>query len=131
MDHRPQWRPAYDAKGQDVFGMRVHHRHYIRPRFENCAMNEPFEIEVAFFFPHRLAVEGELDDIFVSDQFRSPRTRQKKTVRSLPMPNANMAVRVHHFLVSKDAVGDDEIVQQIVQVSHYNSLASASTAPTG
>ena len=124
MDHRPQGRRAYDPKRQDVFGMRVHHRHHVGPRFENSAMNEALEIEVAFFFSHRLAVERELDDVVMSDQFRSQRTGEKKTVRSLRMTNADMAISVDHFLMSEDAVGDDEIVKKIVEVRHYNSPPS-------
>src|SRR5690348_9279483 len=110
--------------------MRVHHRHHIGPSFEDTSMDEAFEVEGSPFFLHRPAVQGEFDDVFWSYQFRGQRTGQKKPVRSLRMTNADMTISIDDLLMSKDAVGDDEIVQQMVQMNHHlPPEAAAGSAP--
>ena len=73
-----------DTEGQSVLGMRVHHRHDIRPRLEDRRMYEALEIEACVFVTHRLPVEAELDDIFGGDQFWSERARDQKCRRDRP-----------------------------------------------
>ena len=53
------------------------------------------------------------------NQLWSQRACQKETVRLFRMTHADVPVGVDDVLVGEDAVSDDEIVQQSVQISHY------------
>jgi hypothetical protein len=43
------------------------------------------------------------------------------------MTNTDMTVGVDYLLMSEDAVGDNEIVQQSVQMGHHSSPASVAS----
>ena len=78
------WVALRDAERQDVLGMRMHHRHDVRPRFEDAGMDEALEIERALLVAHRLAVEVELDDVVALDQLGRERARDEEMLRDCP-----------------------------------------------
>jgi hypothetical protein len=39
-------------------------------------------------------------------------------LRIVGMAHADMAVRVHHFLSRQDAIGDDEVLNDGVEIAH-------------
>ena len=90
----------------------------VGPRFVDGGMNEPLEIERALLVAHRLAVQPELDDIVAFDQFGRHRAREEEMFRVVGIADADMAVGVHHLLAREDAVGDDEILDDGVEVAH-------------
>ena len=84
-------------------------------------MDKPFEIERTLFLLHRLAIKRELDNIVAGNQLWSQRACQKETVRFFRMTYADVPVGIDNVLVGEDAVSDNEIVQQSVQMSHHSS----------
>ncbi len=69
MDDRSQRRAIGNPERQNIFGVRVYDRHDVRTRFENAAMNESLEIQVAGLIVNRVTIEIEFDNIVGRNQF--------------------------------------------------------------
>src|SRR6185437_11524322 len=106
MDHWPQRRGVCDPKGQNVFGVRVHHGHYFRSRLKDASMDEAFKIEGTRFLLHRRTVECKGNDVAMGDESWGHRTSKEKIFRSVRMTDANMAIGVNHILMGEYAVGN-------------------------
>ena len=102
----------------------MHDRMDVRPRFVDGGMDETLKIQRALLVAHRLAVEPEFDDIVTLDQFWRHRARQKEMLRVVRVADADMTVGIHHLLAREDAVGDDEILDDGVEIAH-GSMARA------
>ena len=118
----PEWitgsqRRVDDAERQRVLGMGVNHRYHVRPRLEDRRMNETLEIGLPLV-ADRLALLIELDQIVPLDQFRRTRARQEEALRIVGVAHTDMAVGVDHVFMGEDAVGDNEIAQEIVELAH-------------
>ncbi len=98
--------------------MRMHHRHYIRPRFQNTGVNETLEIERTLFVAHRLTVHAEFDDVVARYQFRRERTREEEMIGLVGMADADMAIGIHHVFARENAIGDHEVVHDRVDFIH-------------
>ena len=85
----------------------------VRPRLVDRRMDEALEIERALLVPHRLAVEAELDDVVLLDQLGRERARDEEALRIVGMADADVAVGVDHVLLGEDAVGDDEVLDDV------------------
>ena len=116
MDHRTKRRRLRDAERQNVLGMGVNHRVDVRPRLVDGGMDEALEIERALVVAHRLPVEPQLDDVVALDQLGRDRAGQEKVLGIAGMADADVAVGVHHILLGEDAVGDDEVLDDGVEL---------------
>jgi hypothetical protein len=56
------------------------------------------------------------------DQFRRQRARHEETLRIVGMAHADMAVGIDHVFVGENAIGDDEVAQEIVKLAHDGSF---------
>src|SRR5262249_58012521 len=70
----------------------------------------------------RRAIERELHDVVFLDAVRRPRARQQIALRIIGVAHADMAEAVHHALAGEDAVGGDELFDQVVQLGHRRFL---------
>ena|SRR5689334_22426803 len=105
-------------KGQGVLGMSVNDGHDVRPCRENRRMDEALEIKAAVLVGHRLAVQVELDNVVGADQLRRERAGDQEAVGIVGMANADMTVGVDDLLPGKDPVGDHEVLNQRLEISH-------------
>ena len=106
-----------DAERQRVLGVGMHHRHDVGPRLEDRGMDEALQIRLALV-ADRLAHLVELDQVVALDQFRRQRARHEEALRIVGMAHADMAVGIDHVFVGENAIGDDEVAQQIVELAH-------------
>ena len=112
-----------DSKGQGRLGMRMDHRLHIGTGFVDSAVNEPFKIRRSPV-ADRVAVEVEFQKVFAFDEFRRQRAREEESFGVVRMTDTHMAVGIDDALVGEYAIGDDELVQQIVQFVHGLSSGS-------
>lgn len=103
--------------------MRVDHGVNVWPGAEDGAMDEAFEVKGALFLADGLAIEGELEDIFTSDKFGRQGAGQEKMAGILGMPHTHVAIGIDHILMREDAIGNDEIVEQVVELANGSSPA--------
>ena len=80
-------------------------------------MNEPFKIRRAPVLD-RVAVQVELQKVSTFDEFRRQRAGEEKPFRVVGMAKTYVAVGIDDAFVREYAIGDDELVQQIVQFIH-------------
>jgi hypothetical protein len=125
VDHRPQLRCIGDAEGQRVFGVRVYYRHDFGPCRKDRRVNKALEIERAFLVAHRLSAEIELDDVIGGDEFRSDRTSDQKMGRVVGVSHADMAVGINHVLLPKNAVGDHQVPDIVIEAAHAMLIGSS------
>ena len=85
------------------------------------AVDEALHIERSSPRLDRVAVEIELQDVVGRDQARSHAARQQKAPRVGLVPHADMAEAIDHALVGENAVGGDEIVDEIGMRRHLCS----------
>ncbi len=52
------------------------------------------------------------------DQVGRDRAREKEMLGIVGIADADMAVGVHHVLLRQDAVGDDEILDDGIEIAH-------------
>jgi ABC-type phosphonate transport system ATPase subunit len=104
--------------------MRMHDRMDIRPRFVDGGMDEALKIQRALLVAHRLAIEPEFDDIVTLDQLGRHRARQKEMLRVVRIADADMTVGIDHLLAREDSVGDDEVLDDGIEIAH-GSMARA------
>ena len=118
MNHRPQLCPLGDAEGQGVLGMGVNDGHDIWPRREDRRMDEALEIKAAVLLPHRLTVQVEFDDVLWGHQLRGERAGDQEAVGIVRVTDADMTVGVDDLLLGEDPVGDHEVLDQGVEITH-------------
>ena len=83
-----------------------------RPRLEDLAMDEAFEIGGASLRIDRLALAVELHDVGRLNQAGRHAARQEEMVGALVVAYADMAEAIDDALVVKNPVGGDEILDQ-------------------
>ena len=86
--------------------------------FVNRGMDEALEVESALIVAHRVSFEIQLDDVVALHQVGSERPRKEEMLRIGGIANADMAVGIDHILFRQDAVGDDEILNDGVEIGH-------------
>src|SRR5262249_9149154 len=86
--------------------------------FVDGGVNESLEIERTLFVTDRLPVEAQFDDVVALDQLGCERAGEEKVLRIVGIANADMAVGVHHLLAREDAIGDDEVLNDGVEIAH-------------
>src|SRR6266436_8385871 len=77
------------------------------------AVDEALDIERTTAWLESIAVEIELQDIAGRDQARSHAAGEQKAPRVRLVPHADMSEAIDHALVREDAVGGDEIVNEV------------------
>jgi len=92
--------------------MGVNHRHYVRPRLVDFAVDEAFEKHGSAAGIDRIAVEVELHDVVGRDQRRRERPRHQKMIGVGGMPRADMTKAVEHAELGEDAAADHDILAQ-------------------
>ena len=107
-----------DPERQNVLRVRVDDRLYVGPRLVDGGVNEPFEIERARLVAHGLPVKPQFDDVLGLDQLGRDGAGEEKMLWIVGMANTDMAVCIHHLLARKDAIGDDEIANDGVEIAH-------------
>ena len=95
----------------------MNHRCDVGPRLEDCCVDEAFQIGLALV-TNRFAHLIELDQIVMLDQLWRQRARHKEMLRIIGMAHADMAIGVDHVFVGEDAIGNDEVAEDIVELAH-------------
>jgi len=95
--------------------MAVDDRVHVGPGAIDLAMDVAFEIGRARFAGHGLGFGVEFHDVGGGDQFRRERARQQEVAGALGMADADVAEAVQHVVFGQHAVGDDEIVDHLLQ----------------
>ena len=112
MADRAELRGLDDAEGHHGGRMAMHHRHHIRTRLVDLAMDEAFEIDGAAIGGQRMAVDVEFDDVVRRHQGGRHVAGQQIALGIGVAAHAHMAERVHHALAEQDAVGDRQLLDQ-------------------
>jgi hypothetical protein len=111
-----------DAERQRLLGMAVHHAVDVGSRFVEAAMDEALEIGWTTIVAHDFAIERELHDVALLDELGAARARQEKALGIGRVAHADMAIGVDHALMRQNAVGDDEVVECLFELTHGESL---------
>src|SRR3546814_8887877 len=98
-----------DGQRQNGMRMAVNDSDHIRPCAVEFRMDEPFEIDAPLPAIHRLAIEGEFDDVVGAHLTRCHVARQKVAVLLFVVTDADMPERIDHALIEQDMIGRDEI----------------------
>src|SRR6185312_4560254 len=101
-----------------VLGMRMDHSVDFRPCLVDRRMNETLQIGRAVVVADNFSLEREFQNIRRVDELRAARARQKKAIRSRRMPDAHMAIGIDDVLQGENAVGDDEILPDLIDFRH-------------
>src|SRR5271170_440249 len=112
MKDRPQ-RHADDAERDHRRRVAVHDRLNLRVDPIDLAVDETFEIGGAAPRIDRVAVEIEFHDITSGDQRWRHASRQQEAARVLVVPGTDMAKAVEYTLTCEDAIGGDEVLDQL------------------
>ena len=118
VDDRLERRRLGDAEGEDVFGMSMDHGVHVGARLIDRGVDEPLQVKRARLAAHRLAVEAQFHDVAALDQIGSERAREKEMLRLVRVPDADVAVGIHHVFLGEDAVGDHEVLDDGVEAAH-------------
>ena len=90
----------------------MNHRHHVRPRLVNFAMNEAFQKHRSTTVAHGVAIEIELHDVGGGDQRRRERPRHEKAIGIGRMTRADVAEAVENAKVGEDAAASHDIFDQ-------------------
>src|SRR5437016_2540699 len=93
--------------------MAVYDRPDVAMGLVDSAMDEALDIERATPQLERVAVKVELQNVVCSDETRRHAAREQKEFRVSRVPYADMSETVDHAPIGEDAVGGDEIVDEI------------------
>ncbi len=107
-----QDRPGH-AEGDDRGRMAMNDGLHVRPRAINRRVDKPLEVHGTAARVERLAIPVELENIAGSDKRRRNAARQKESVGVLVVTRADVAEGIHHTLVGQDAVGVDEVFDEL------------------
>ena len=64
------------------------------------------------------AMRNHIDQIVALDQFWRQRARHEEVFRIIRVAHTDVAIGVNDVLVGKNAIGNNEVTQQIVQLAH-------------
>jgi translation initiation factor 6 (eIF-6) len=92
-------------------------------------VNEALEVERARLIPHRLSVEPQLDDVAGFHQFGCHGASKEKMLRVLRVAHADMTVRIHDLLARENAVGNNEILNDGIEIAHRLLTPEATHPP--
>ena len=90
----------------------MNHRHHVRPRLVNFAMNEALQKHGSTTVAHGVAIEIELHDVGGGDQRRRERPRHEKAIGIGRMTRADVAEAVENAKVGEDAAASHDIFDQ-------------------
>ena len=90
--------------------MGVNHRHHIRPRLVDFAVDEAFQKQRPAVRIDGVAVEIEFHDVGGGDQRRRQRPRHQKAIWVGRMTRADMAEGVDHAEVGENAAAGHDIL---------------------
>src|SRR5215472_5318798 len=112
MVDRPQ-RHVGCAERNDRRRMAMYDRPDVGMGLVDFAVDEALDIEGTTVWLERISVEIELHDVVGGHQAGSHAACEQKMPRVSIVPHADMSKTVDHALVREDAVGGDEIVDEI------------------
>lgn len=84
------------------------------PRLKDAGVNEPLAVWAASIALQLLAFQVVRLEVVLGNQLRRAGPRHDVAVRMLRMANAHMTEGVEDAMMRQDAVGNDELAQQIV-----------------
>ena len=93
--------------------MIVAHRHHVRPRLVDLAVNDALEEQPVLARAHRPVVEIERDDVVGGDLGGRHAAGEPVALRVARIARADVAIGVEHAVVAQDPVGGDQIVDQL------------------
>src|SRR5687768_410441 len=93
--------------------MAVHHRHYLRTRAVDLAVDVALDEALALVGRERLAVGVELHEIGGGDERRSERAGHDEAPRLAIAARADVAVGVEHAVLRKDAARRNQVLDQL------------------
>ncbi len=102
-----------DGEGDDLVGMVMHHGDHIGTLAIDRTVNRALGVLSAPALVDWVAIEIIFNDVVESYQFRTARSRQEEPVGPLRMTHADVAVGIDHAFTCKNAVGDDEVSQDV------------------
>jgi len=112
MEDRPQLRARHSAEWDDRGRVAVHHRHHIRPPAVNFAVNESLQIHRRPARRDGSPVEIELQHVLFGDKRGRHASGQQKAIRPIRMTDADMAESVDDAIAGKNAIGDDQVIDE-------------------
>src|SRR5437763_15249231 len=90
--------------------MGVNHRHDVRSRLVDFAVDEAFEKQRSAASIDGIAVEVELHDVISHDQCWRKRPRHQKMIRVGRMPRADVTKAVEHAELGEDTAANTDII---------------------
>src|SRR3954463_1459943 len=107
------------AERDDGGRMAVHHRHHLRPRAEDLAVDVALDKALALVAARRFAVGVPFDKVRRGDERGGAGARHDEMVRPLIAPRAHVAVGVEHAVLGEDAARGDEVVDERLAGSDF------------
>src|SRR5262249_49928389 len=99
------------------------------------AVDETLEVERPFRVLDGVSLQVVLDDVRALDEGRRERAGEEETLGVVRMAHADVAVRIDDVLPREDAVGNDELGDQlfnhVFQSLRDASMSSPAVSPTG
>src|ERR1700722_6613258 len=113
MKERSQLHVLRNGKGDDFVRVVMHHGHDIGTLPVDRAMYWAFGVLSTPAKVDRIAVQIIFDDVVKCHELRTARCRQKEPVGALRMAHADMTVGIDYTFMRKNAVGYDEVSQDV------------------
>ena len=88
---------------------------HVGARFIDGAVDEALDVRRRRIIGQRRAVERELENVLRFDQLRAARAREQVALGMQRMSHADVSISIDHALRREDAVGDDEVVDALLE----------------
>jgi hypothetical protein len=95
--------------------MGMDHRHDIRPRFIDFAVDKALAVMLLAAIGRRNALERELSNIGLGHDAGRDVARHHIALRVLVMPDADMAEAVENLMIEENEIGRDQIFDEIAR----------------